>query len=809
MNMQFPHARKRIVMALALAFYGAGVSLLVSGAAYAQSSQNAVQQYDIAPGSLTQTLNQFAQRAGVVLSFDPALTAGKQSPGLKGGYSVQQGFNALLLGSGLELQSSGSGYSLRRAPATGSTTLPDVRVTAAADDGTTEGTSSYTTRSTNTATKLNLSPRETPQSISVVTRQQMSDQGMVQLADALKQVTGISFEQAGSPGTDGNSVYSRGFAVENYQVDGVPQLNSWLLQTSDLAIYDRVEVLRGATGLLNGVGSPAATINLVRKRPTKEFQASAGMTIGSWDFKRIDADISGALNDAGNVRGRLVAAIQDNGSFIDRLTERKEIFYGALDVDITAATRLTFGLEYQLHHADGQGRSGMPLYYADGSPAKFPRSQSSAANWAQSHQLHRAAFVALDHQFDNEWVLKANLGQTRRKYDDRIGYLYGGWPTWPNTDNTGFNMLGRRWNGEYVQNALDVYASGPFELLGRKHEMVIGFNTSRTTDHAPGYDANTPSGWWILPVPDLNAWNGNTPAEPTWVVNGMQDLEETQSGVYGNVRFRPTDQLSIFTGARVSWWKQSLVFNPTGASGTPEERQENGVVTPYFGITYDLTRNWSIYASHTDIFKPQAANVKTASGDRIAPETGANSEIGAKSAFLDGRLNFSAAYFRVKQDNFAVADATWTSYTAESGITTTGYELELAGEPVRNWNISAGYTQRSARSANGDPTNTVVPNNMFKLFSSYKLTGIGNGLTIGGGARWQGDIYTDNAGPNAVRFTQEAYTVVDLMARYPLSKDLTLSANLNNVFDKEYYTTVYTGYYGTPRHLRVSLSYKF
>jgi outer membrane receptor for ferric coprogen and ferric-rhodotorulic acid len=99
---------------------------------------------------------------------------------------------------------------------------------------------------------------------------------------------------------------------------------------------------------------------------------------------------------------------------------------------------------------------------------------------------------------------------------------------------------------------------------------------------------------------------------------------------------------------------------------------------------------------------------------------------------------------------------------------------------------------------------------MFKLFSTYRIASVGNGLTVGGGARWQGDIYADNVGPAGdQRFTQGAYTVVDLMARYPLSKDLTLSANLNNVFDKDYYTTVYSAYYGAPRNLRVNLSYKF
>lgn len=809
MNTQFPYARKRIAMALALACYGAGVSLLVTGAAHAQTSQSAAQQYDIAAGSLTQALNQFAQRAGVVLSFDPALTAGKHSSGLKGSYGVQQGFNALLQGSGLELQPSGSGYSLRRLPADGSATLPEVRVTAAADDGTTEGTGSYTTRSTSTATKLNLSPRETPQSVSVVTRQQMDDQGVLQLTDAFSQVTGLAFSQAGGQGTDNNAVYSRGFAVENYQIDGVPQLNSWLLQTADMALYDRVEVLRGATGLLNGVGSPAATINLVRKRPTAQFQGSAGVTLGSWGFKRVDADISGPLNEAGNVRGRLVAAVQDNDAFMNRMTEKKEIFYGALDVDISVATRLTFGLEYQKHNADAQARGGFPLLNADGSLSKFSRSDNAGANWAHSHQLQRSAFVALDHQFDNEWVLKANFGQSRRKYDDVIGYALGG--ALDTTTGAGLSLYGNKWDAEYIQNSLDIYASGPFELFGRKHELVVGYNVSRTTYDAPWYNGG---GWSVLPIPNFYKWNGSTPAEPTWTVTGMTNFEEKQSGMYATARFRPTDRLSVFTGARVSDWKQTKVEkNYLLSTRDTPMREENGVVTPYVGAVYDITRDWSVYASYTDIFKPQ--NNKGVDRAYLDPQTGTNAEVGVKSAFLDGRLNLSAALFNVKLDNTPIPIAgalplpDGTLPVRGEMTKTTGYELEAAGEPIRNWNIVAGYTQRTTKDPAGEHVNTEAPSNMAKLFTTYRLAGLGNGLTIGGGARWQGDIYAAGRGPGGGRFTQEAYTVVNLMARYPISKDLTLSANLNNVFDKEYYSTVSSAYYGMPRNLRVNLSYKF
>ncbi|KMS94141.1 hypothetical protein BVRB_024390, partial [Beta vulgaris subsp. vulgaris] len=170
--------------------------------------------------------------------------------------------------------------------------------------------------------------------------------------------------------------------------------------------------------------------------------------------------------------------------------------------------------------------------------------------------------------------------------------------------------------------------------------------------------------------------------------------------------------------------------------------------------------------------------------------------------------------FHIDLDNTPVAITPPIPVTGGNAVRpektkTTGYELELAGEVVRGWNVSAGYTQRTTKDPAGEYANTQAPSNLFKLFTTYHLAGVGNGLTIGGGARWQGDTYSNNMGPGGERYTQEAYTVVDLMARYPLSKDVTLSANLNNVFDKEYYTSTTSAYYGMPRNLRVNLSYKF
>ncbi|WP_390348194.1 TonB-dependent siderophore receptor [Variovorax boronicumulans] len=271
---------------------------------------------------LSSALTALAVRTGLLLGVDAEVVRGKRAPALQGRYTAREALLQLLEGSGLEaVRGASGGYALRvaaqrppgpkpqaEAPAAGGA-LSEVTVTGGRDTGTvTEGTGSYTTDGAiGTATRLELSLRETPQSVSVLTRDRIDDQGLGQISDVLRQAPGLSFVQSGNAGTDANAVYARGFEVENYQVDGIPQAGTWLLQTGDLAFYDRVEVVRGATGLLNGVGTPAATVNLVRKRPGNALQASASFSAGTWNRQRAELDIGGPVTADGRVaraRGR-------------------------------------------------------------------------------------------------------------------------------------------------------------------------------------------------------------------------------------------------------------------------------------------------------------------------------------------------------------------------------------------------------------------------------------------------------------------------------------------------------------------------
>lgn len=822
-------ARKPIVRALqaALLAMPVGGAALLPAVAMAQDAQPSTRSYAIEAGPLDKTLTRFGREAGILIAVDPALTQGLQSGGLQGSYSVDAGLSALLAGHRLEaVHGASGGYRLRRTEATsgavdasagagsgeGGVMLAPVTVSAAGlRDGVTEGTGSYTSDYSSTATRLGLSPRETPQSISIITSQQMQDQGLTQLADVVAQTPGLTINQSGNLGSDSSAIYSRGFAVENYQIDGVPQLNSnynSLFQSADMAIYDHVEVVRGATGLMNGLGSPAATINLVRKKPTSTFEASASVEGGSWDYRRAEADVSTPLNKSGSVRGRFVAAYQENNSYIERLHERREIFYGVVEADLTPRTLATVGFSWQSFDLTGHARSGLPLFFADGGTTNWARSKSAAADWAYSYRSNQTFFGSLEHRFTNGWRIKGTLSHDRNTFDEVLGYAAGGYPD--RATGSGVNLWASRWMGKPEQTSLDLYATGPFQLFGRTHELVVGTTLARTVFAAPTFGA-----WffddWSSAVPNIYTWNGTDPAAPYNPRQGTYDFFEQTASAYATARLRPTDSLSVLLGTRITSWKNDTT--QSYLDGSPSEnsnRSERGKITPYVGIVYDFNKNFSAYASYTSIFKPQSN--RDVNGGFLDPLVGNGYEVGTKASFFDGALNASAAAYLVKQDNLAVAlpgvlapDGSQAYYGA-SGAKTKGYELELSGRLATNWQASAGFTRNISSDRDGAPLNTTIPQDSFKLFTTYRIAAIGNGLTVGGGLRWQSSIYANNQGPQKVRFTQGSYSIVDLMARYPITKKVAVTLNLYNLFDKNYYTSTGSAFYGAPRSFRLGLT---
>ncbi|SCZ52539.1 MULTISPECIES: TonB-dependent siderophore receptor [unclassified Pseudomonas] len=779
--------------------------------------------YSIGPGPLVTVLNRFAEQSAVFIAGHNDLAAGKQSPGLNGRYSVAEALQLLLANSGLQAQAVSGGYVLKVLPATsGPLQLGTTQISAQGLGSVTEGSQSYTTGASASATGLNLSLRETPQTVTVITRQQMDDQGATSIADTLRRAPGVSVQNYDSERWEFSS---RGLPITNFQYDGVNATYDGVYDygttSTDMATFDRVEIIKGATGLMTGSGDPSATVNLIRKRPTKEFKASVTGTVGSWDNYRSEGDISGPLTESGNLRGRFVGVYQDRSSYLDHYQNTKDIAYGILEADLTPDTLLTFGLDQQNTRSRGATWTGFPMYFSDGSRTRFSRSFNPATDWSRRDFKNQTLFTSLEQQLANDWTLKVSYDRLRRQHDTLLGSASGGNPN-PTTGDGMFMYMGK-FKGDQRQDNLDINLHGPFSLFGREHELIAGFMLMNAKQDIPVHGSVYP------PVGgSIYDWRGEF-AKPDIPKIGDNDILQRQTGAYLATRLKPTDDLAVILGTRVSDFKgiDNTRYLDPNSPDARQRYQQTGVVTPYAGLVYDLNDSYSLYTSYTSIYQPQMS--KDVDGKILDPVQGDSYEAGIKAEYLDGRVNASFAVFHTEQDNVAQLVDGWgidAIYRPTKGATTKGFEVEVAGELSEGWNLSAGYSYNHTRDANhdyvyGSVLQSTEPQQVARLFSTYHLPGAWDRLTVGGGVNWQsqffGKVYqpdpsdTVNGGHDS-RITQDGYFLVDAMARYQFSQHLSSTLNVKNLFDKKYYTGIgnfSTGFYGEPRSLQLATRWDF
>jgi len=757
--------------------------------------------FDIAPQPLDTALDQFARQAGLQLVFTPSVAAGRQAPALRGEQDVKKALDGLLQGSGLTGRVDNGTLTVQPI-AVGQRTLSEVTVRSNQLGEITEKSGSYTPGAIATATRLVLTPRETPQSVSVITRQKMDDFHLTSIDQVMEQTTGVSIVTYDSERTQ---YYSRGFAIQNFQYDGIPMSRDSAYSAgntlTDMAIYDRVEVLRGATGLLTGSGDPSATINLVRKKPTRNFEGHVTASAGTWSNYRGEIDVGGALNESGSIRARGVATYQDKQSQMDRYERKTGVLYGIVEADLTPSTLLTVGADRQDNKPTASTWGGISLLDASGNFNAMPRSFNNGTNWSHWDQYTRTTFATLEHNFDSGWVTKLQLNHQINGYDAALGGGAGGYPN-PLT-GSGASLWRGKFVGRTTSDAGDLYASGPFALLGREHELVVGGSLAKRRWKNAGYNVIDGSS---SAIDNYYQWRGNVP-EPQWSGAPSYTDDETtrESGLYTTARWNLRDDLKLITGGRLSNYKNKV-----------QQQHEKNVFTPYLGAVYDIDKHYSVYGSYSGIFKPQSNQDEQ--GRTLDPLEGKNYELGMKASFLDGRLNASAAVFQMVQDNYGIESGGTTpsgnpAYRAIQGVKTKGWEAEISGQITPAWQLQAGYSHSVARQ-DGERVSTLTPSNQFNLYSSYKPGGSLPGLTLGGGARWQDKTWGEiglPAGGTTVH-TVKSYWVLDAMARYEFNKQLSATLNIKNLMDKKYYT-IFNWYgtytWGEPRSVNVSVTYKF
>ncbi|MGA1810300.1 MULTISPECIES: TonB-dependent siderophore receptor [Sphingobium] len=733
-----------------------------------------------------------------------------------GTMSAAEALSRILARSGLTYRFTGANsVTLEAAPeaADGAVQLGPVRVEGAGSIGAglaaspasdmlaTEGSRSYTTRGAVTSSKLPLTLRETPQSVTVITRQQIEDRNFITIDDAIEAATGMS---ATTANLGSNTFNARGFSVGNTQIDGIPGAGGTTGgYTPNTAMFDRIEIVRGAAGLVTGTGNPGGVVNLVRKRPLAEPRYGLVVQAGSWNQYRAEADISVPVTDWLRVRG--VAAYEDRKYFYDLQHAKKPLFYGIAEIDVTPTTLFTVGGSYEDNRTDSFFNSGLPLY-SDGTDPGLPRSSRGLApGWNFFDVKATNIFASVEQQLGGSW--KAKITVNRQHWDQTyvapninaaINPATGIGPRLTSSVTKFFNPRDRL--------GFDGQVSGEASLFGRVHELMFGASYASETVEDPKTAIAT-----IVPVSqsifDADPWATAAPVFGTASFTGRYSKTE-ETGLYGVARLNLADPLKVILGGRLSTYKTT---SRASLTADYEYTKESNVFTPYGGIIYDFAKNWSLYASYADIFRVQNT-LYTVAGDPLEPAIGANYEAGIKGEFYDGKLNTSFALFRIIESNRSQQDPDnpepcagsptgGACYIADGKVRGQGFEAEMSGEVIPGLQIMAGYTYVNTkylrdRTATGTPStneglafNTTTPKHLLRVWATYKLPGELDRLTIGGGINAQSRIYRLSG---IYTIEQKAYALLSARIGFDLNDDIKLAVNANNLLDKTYYQRIGT-----------------
>ncbi|WP_132436873.1 TonB-dependent siderophore receptor [Pseudomonas aeruginosa] len=560
--------------------------------------------------------------------------------------------------------------------------------------------------------------------------------------------------------------------------------------------------------LMQGAGNPAAAINMVRKRPTQDFRASLQGSVGTWDRYRSEADVSGPLNSEGTLRGRAVVAYQKGNSFQDHVSSERGVFYGIAEADLSPDTTFAIGASNQNDNRNDNW-VGLPSPLG-GRHLDLKRSSYYGADWSYWDTDTTHLFSDLTHRFANGWQMKLAAD----KLWARINML--GLYNDCYYSTTGCASMTQN-PGDYSytddHDSYDAYANGPFQLLGREHELVVGasYRQERFDGHGGWGSLFNKDGTLTGPM-DPTQWDPSSTLKPRLNTSlwGMK-LDQEQKGAYLTTRLNLADPLKVILGGRLDWYK---------ADADTDSYKVTRNVTRYAGVIYDLNQTYSVYASYTDIFKPQSNF--DAGGGLLDPITGKNYEIGLKGEHFGGALNSQIALFQIDQENRATEDVGGPSpcpfsptsrycSRASGKVRSQGVDLELSGALSDDWQMMAGYTYVDAKykhdsnKANeGKPFDAAKPRHLFKLATSYTLPGELHKWRVGGDLATQSKTEDSSTG-----FQQGGYTVVNAMLGYKVNERIDTRLNFNNLFDKYYYSGIDFGNlnYGEPRNLMFTVKY--
>lgn len=654
------------------------------------------------------------------------------------------------------------------------------------------------------ATNLDMEIKETPQSISVISQEQMEQFGADNLNDALRMATGIQVEQVS---TNVTQFLARGFEIKNTQIDGVGLPNGWGLVTNamDTFGFEKLEVIRGANGLLTGVGNAAGTINYVRKRPTNEAQGHLGVTGGSWDRRRVEADYSTPFNDAGTWAGRVVVATEESDSYLrDFETDRKYV-YGVIDGQVGDHGTLAFGYSWQEANTNHGMWGALTFTTTEGERLDWDRSASATQDWTYWNSTTHAAFVDYTHQLGENWQVKTSYNYRLYEHDSKIFMAYSLAGMDPVTHE---GLFGWAYKSPYETEAhlVDVKLNGKFELFGREHEAMLGVSWAKS-DGTDYYNPTDTTGVQFGPLPAF-PYAGDAIPEPTWGERAVYTtMDQSMKRVFGASRVALTDRFKAIVGFNWAEYELDAVDNV----GTRTNRTDREL-SPYAGLTFDFTDKVLGYVNYSYIFQPQ----EQVDFDRnyLGPSKGTNYEAGVKVEWLDQRLLTTLALFKAKQDGLATyVDTRFMEgyaygYYEEVDIESEGIEFEATGKLGEHVDLLLGYTYLKMDGDRGEDTYHWVPRRTANLSLSARVPSF-TALSFGVSGKWQSSVFGEED-YTFHRVDQDSYALVNAFAAWAIQPNITVRANVANISDEKYILSLYdVSYYGPPRNYSVSLDWRF
>lgn len=850
--------------------YALLVALAASVCAQAQTPGPASQPlvaFDISAQPLVDALNTLADQAGLQLLLDAGVAVqSRMAPGLAGSFTAEAALRKLLADSDLRYEfldrrtvtirsaSAAStdatqpgevGGRLRLVRAEGGQVVKNASADGALDIKRNAGdeleeiiVKGTTIDDPILSSRFGDSLRERPQSVSIVTRERLDEQNLNDLGATLQQATGITVT------TESHLkqyFFSRGFMITDIHIDGGASISMSggggedQEFTLDLALYDQVEVLRGADALFAGNGEPGGTVQLIRKRPTATNRVSVDASVGRWNNYRGQLDVSGPVALEGRVRGRAIYMHERSGFHQESLISgNHDLLYGIVEADLSDGALLTFGGSYSKNHQPLDG-FGLPRF-SDGRDLGLPRSTSLSPDWSRADTENGEAFARLDLQLGASWSLRINAMRSRKEGD----YLYYyPWGAFDPVTLSGAYIYPVNAVTTYVQSVADATLKGSFELWGRTHKVIVGMDWQEKTTRGPQWSGD---GYAYNPFefdPTAYAVPGRSA-----IASLMRDFGNSQNGIYAGISLHVAQPLRILAGARYSNYDYSTdwsYFDATSGDVTGREQQyfeERDVLTPYVGFTYDLPAGWVAYGSLAEVYQSQGYSLSgPPPGSPLQPKTGRNLEFGIKGGLGDGRAFTQLAIYQIDLSNVGLEDSrypfqmnpagNWCCYVASGEIRSRGFDAEINGKLTERWSMFVGYTWNENEYKSGfssEQAGTVfmpqTPEHLFKLWTTYRFSGDLQRLTVSAGINGQSKNFSRGTvtlydatgaatGTAPFEFTQDAYAILNARAGYAITDKWSVSLNLNNLLDETYYQTIGTSaarnWYGTPRSYTLSL----